>query len=145
MALDLSNLSADVLAFMAERHLATLSLTGLSSGDRPSIAQPPLHVTPVGFTYEPGANLARVITFAQSKKVRLIEAHQAAGHEVAAALSQVDGGRWLTLYGTATVSADPAVNADAMQRYADRYRPPGDRGTDRRTIIVDVTRLVGRA
>lgn len=74
----------------------------------------------------------------------MIEAHQAAGNPVAAALSQVDGGRWLTLYGTATVSAAPDVNADAMQRYAERYRPPGDRGEDRRTILVAVTRIVGR-
>lgn len=131
MALDLSNLSPEVLTFLTERHLASLSLTTSSM---------PLHVTPVGFSYDNDDRLARIITFASAKKVRLIEEAGSAS----AALSQVDGGRWLTLYGTATVSADPAVNADAEQRYAARYRPPGDRGAERRTIIVNVERMTGR-
>lgn len=131
VALDLTNLSAEVLTFMSERHLASLSLT---TDDEP------LHVTPVGFTYQADKRLARVITFAASKKVRLIEQ----GVHVQAALSQVDGGRWLTLYGRATVSADPAVNVDAEQRYAQRYRPPGDRGADRRTIVIEIDRMIGR-
>ena len=125
------DLSADALEFLTERHLATLSLVGVDGS---------LHVTPVGFTWDNATQTARVITFAQAKKVRLIES---AGTLVAA-LSQVDGGRWFTLHGAATVSADPVVNADAERRYSQRYRPPGDRGADRRTIEVDVTRIVGR-
>lgn len=126
------NLSAEVLEFLAERHLATLSIV-TTNGD--------LHVTPVGFTWDDAAGLARIITFAAAKKVRLLEAQGAA----TAAVSQVDGGRWLTLHGTATVTADPEVCADAERRYAARYRPPGDRGADRRTIEIAVTRILGRA
>lgn len=126
------DLSADALKFLAERHLATLSLVDVDGS---------LHVTPVGFTWDNETQTARVISFAQAKKVRLIES---AG-TVVAALSQVDGGRWFTLHGTAAVSVDPATNADAERRYAQRYRPPGDRGTDRRTIELNVTKIVGRA
>jgi len=125
-------LPVEALDFMAERHLATLSLVA-SDGS--------LHVTPVGFTWDDASQTARVITFAGSKKVRLI----AAETKVVAALSQVDGGRWFTLHGQATVTADPAVNADAERRYAARYRPPGDRGANRRTIELAVTTIVGRA
>lgn len=136
MALDLSNLSADVVTFLQERHLATLSLSGPELG---------LHVTPVGFTYDADLQVARVITFASAKKVRLLEQAADDDRPISAALSQVDGGRWLTLYGTATVTADAEINALAEQLYAGRYRPPGDRGADRRTIVVDVARIVGRA
>ncbi len=131
MAHDPNNLSSAALAFLAERHLATLSLVNTDGS---------LHVTPVGFTWDDETQIARVITFASSKKVRLVEA----GGSIVAALSQVDGGRWFTLYGTATATADAATNADAERRYAGRYRPPGDRGEDRRTIEVAVTKIVGR-
>ena len=125
------DLSPEALAFLTERHLATLSLIDATGQ---------LHVTPVGFTWDNDTQIARVITFAAAKKVRIIEASSS----VVAALSQVDGGRWFTLHGAATVTADPAVNADAERRYAARYRPPGDRGADRRTIEVAVRRIVGR-
>jgi hypothetical protein len=126
-----NELPAPVLDFLHERHLATLSLTSIDH---------PLHVTPVGFTWDDETAIARVITFAPSKKVRLLEGHG----PLRAALSQVDGGRWLTLYGEAVVTAAAAVNADAERRYAARYRPPGDRGADRRTIEIAVDRVVGR-
>lgn len=125
------DLDADALAFLTERHLATLSLVSASGS---------LHVTPVGFTWDNDTQIARVITFAAAKKVRLIEE---AGTMVAA-LGQVDGGRWFSLHGVATVTSDPVVNADAERRYAARYRPPGDRGADRRTIEIAVTKIVGR-
>jgi PPOX class probable F420-dependent enzyme len=126
------DLAPDVVAFMTERHLATLSLV-TDDGE--------LHVTPVGFTWDNDTQTARVITWDEAKKVRLIEA---AG-SLTAALGQVDGGRWLSLHGQATVSADPETNADAEQRYAARYRPPGDRGASRRTIEIAVTKIIGRA
>lgn len=135
MRFDPAELDDDVLAFLAERHLSTLSLT---------TSRRPLHVTPVGFTWDGVSGTARVITFAGAKKVRLIEHAASSGEPIDAALSQVDGGRWLTLYGVATVSSDPVVNADAERRYAERYRPPGDRGADRRTIEIDVAEIVGR-
>ncbi len=132
MAIAVDDLSPADLAFLTERHLATLSIVAADGS---------LHVTPVGFTWDDDTKIARVITFAGSKKVRLIES---AG-SVVAALSQVDGGRWFTLHGSATVTADPATNADAERRYAARYRPPGDRGSDRRTIELAVTSIVGHS
>jgi len=131
VALQPDELSPDHLAFMVERHHASLTLVGADGTP---------HVTPVGFTWDASTATARVITWSGAKKVRLLEEHQS----MAAALCQIDGGRWLTLHGTATVSAEPAVNADAERRYADRYRPPGDRGAERRTIEVAVTRVLGR-
>lgn len=131
MALAPDDLSPEALAFLTERHLATLSLV---------LADGSLHVTPVGFTWDDETQVARVITFAAAKKARLIDAQG----PLVAALSQVDGGRWFTLHGTATVTADRAVCADAERRYAARYRPPGDRGDDRRTIEVAVSAIVGR-
>jgi len=125
------DLGPEVIAFLTERHLGTLSLV-TPEGD--------LHVSPVGITWDDETGIARVITFASSKKVRIIEA---AG-TVSAVVSQVDGGRWLALHGMATVSSDPQVNADAERRYAARYRPPGDRGADRRTIEIVVTKMLGR-
>ena len=111
--------------------MATLSLVSADGS---------LHVTPVGFTWDNETRVARVISFAQAKKVRLVES----GGSLVAALSQVDGGRWFTLHGVATATADPAVNADAERRYAGRYRPPSDRGQDRRTIEIAVDKIVGR-
>lgn len=131
MVLDPRSLDDAALTFLRERHLATLSL--VVSGEE-------VHVTPVGFSWDNDTATARVITFAGSKKVRLLEA---AG-SLPAALAQIDGGRWFSLHGRATVTADPTVNKDAERRYSERYRPPGDRGLDRRTIEVEVTRILGR-
>ena len=118
--------------FMTERHLATLSVP------RPDGAP---HVTPVGFTWDGESGLARVITFAGAAKVRLLED----ADPVQVTLCQVDGGRWLALEGTAVVTADPERCAEGVSRYARRYRPPSDRGADRRVIEVAVSRITGRA
>jgi PPOX class probable F420-dependent enzyme len=132
VALDPLSLDEDVLAFLAERHLATLSLPR-SDGS--------LHVTPVGFTWDDEDSVARVITWSGSVKARFLDRVGSAR----AALCQVDGGRWLTLEGVATVTADPERCAEGVRRYAERYRPPGDRGPDRRVIEVRVDRVLGRA
>lgn len=121
----------DVLRFLAERHLATLTTQRRDGSPQ---------VTPVGVTYEPEARLARVITWSASYKARSVA--ERPGQQVA--LCQVDGGRWLTIYGTATVTSDPERVAEAVMRYAERYRPPKQR-TDRVVIEVDVERIVGRA
>lgn len=118
--------------FMAERYLATLSIPRATGAP---------HVTPVGFTWDSEAGLARVITFAGAAKVRLLEAAGSAP----VTLCQIDGGRWLALEGTAVVTADPQRCAEGLSRYARRYRPPSDRGADRRVIEVAVNRVVGRA
>ncbi len=130
MALDLAALPDEVFAFLAERHLATL--TTLRPDGSP-------HVVAVGFTFDPAARLVRVITFAPSRKARNVVAAPASR----AVVCQVDGGRWLALEGTAVVSDDPARVAEAVRRYADRYRQPGERA-DRVVIELTVDRILGR-
>lgn len=132
MAIDPTDPPEAVLAFLAERHLATL--TTLRPDGSP-------HVVAVGFTYEPGARLVRVITFAPSRKARNL---LGAGSGSRAAVCQVDGGRWLTLEGTAVVTDDADRVAEAVRRYARRYRQPGERD-DRVAIEITVDRVLGRA
>ncbi len=131
MALDPTDLPEDVLAFLAESHLATL--TTLRPDGTP-------HVVPVGFTYDQGDQLVRIITFSRSRKVRNL---RSAG-EGRAVVSQVDGGRWLSLEGMGSVTADPARVDEAVRRYAERYRTPGD-NPDRVAIEIRVDRILGRA
>lgn len=131
MAFDPQNLEDDVLGFLTERHLASLSLIRRDGT---------IHVTPVGFTWDDEAKLARVITWAGSKKARLLEAANGGR----AAVCQVDGGRWLTLEGEAIVNGSPDRTAIGVARYAERYRPPKDRGPDRRVIEIQVSRIMGR-
>jgi PPOX class probable F420-dependent enzyme len=128
MSVDLDALTPAVLDFLTERHLATL--TTLRADGSP-------HVVPVGFTYEPETRLARVITSGDSVKARN------AGRDGAiAALCQVDRARWLTLSGSIRVSADPDDVADAVERYAGRYRQP--RVNPRRVVLVlQVDRAMG--
>jgi hypothetical protein len=57
-------------------------------------------------------------------------------------VSQVDGIRWLTLSGPAIIERDEASVADAVERYAVRYRQP--RVNPERVVIrVDVDGLLG--
>ena len=130
MSLDPQHLSAPALAFLGERHLATL--TTLRPDGSP-------HVVPVGFSYDPAEQVVRIITSASSRKA----AH--AGRPGArAAVSQIDGGRWLTLEGPVEVSADPERVALAVAGYAARYRPPSAR-EDRVALEIHVERILGRA
>jgi len=131
MGLDVDALGSEVRAFLTERHLASLTL--LRADGSP-------HVTPVGFTWDDDARLVRVITWSGSVKARLLES-SGGGR---GAVCQVDGGRWLTLEGQATVSSDPERCGDAVDRYAARYRPPKDRGADRRVIEIAVDTIMGR-
>jgi len=128
VALDLSDLGDEVLAFLAERHLATL--TTLRADGTP-------HVVPVGFGYDPEERVARIITFDSSQKVRNI------GDGGPAALAQVDGGRWLSLEGQARVVSDPEGVARAVDAYAARFGQPGE-SASRVAIEVSVTRMMGR-
>jgi PPOX class probable F420-dependent enzyme len=124
------DLGPDTLAFLDERHLATL--TTLRPDGSP-------HVVPVGFTYDPGTGTARVITSGTSMKVRHV---RDGGARVA--LCQVEGRRWLSLEGTARVRADAAAVADAVQRYARRYRQP--RHNPARVVVeISVDRILGNA
>lgn len=118
-----------MLAFLAERHLATL--TTLRGDGSP-------HVVPVGFGFDPGARLVRIITPAGSQKA------VNASHGGRAAVSQVDGGRWLTLEGEVRLVTDADGVARAVAAYTDRYQDPRPRD-DRVAIEIDVDRVLGRA
>jgi PPOX class probable F420-dependent enzyme len=131
MALDPAALPDDVLAFLGEYHLATLTTR------RPDGSP---HVVPVGFSYDPAARVARVITWAASRKARNVAADPGGR----AVVCQVDGGRWLALEGSATVTDDPDRVAAAVEGYAARYRRPGERA-DRVAIEIAVDRVLGRA
>ena len=53
-----------------------------------------------------------------------------------------DGGRWVTFEGTCSVTNDTEICTDAVSRYAVRYSPPKDRGSDRRTITMVVSKIL---
>lgn len=126
MALHPRALPEAALAFLAERHLATL--TTLRPDGSP-------HVVPVGFTWDPDSGIARVITSGTSRKAR----NAASGRAV---LCQVDGWRWLSLEGPVRVLTDAASVRDAERRYAVRYREP--RENPRRVVLeVTVDRVLG--
>jgi F420H(2)-dependent biliverdin reductase len=131
MAHDPSALPPEVTAFVTERHLATL--TTMRPDGTP-------HVVAVGFTWDPEAGLVRVITWAGSRKARNLVARP----DSPAAVCQVEGGRWLTLEGTAVVTGDPERVAEGVRRYTERYRQPGERD-DRVVIEISVSRVLGRA
>ena len=130
MSFDPAALPDEALAFLTEYHLASLT-TARSDGSP--------HVVAVGFSYSPTDQLARVITWADSKKARNV----AAAPGGRAVVCQVDGGRWLSLEGTATVTSDPARVAAAVDGYAARYRRPSER-EDRVAIEIHVDRILGR-
>jgi PPOX class probable F420-dependent enzyme len=131
MSLDPASLSDDVLAFLDEYHLASLTTA------RPDGTP---HVVAVGFSYSAADRIARIITWADSKKARNVGASPGGR----AVVCQVDGGRWLSLEGTATVTDDPDRVAAAVEGYAARYRQPGERD-DRVAIEIQVDRILGRA
>lgn len=120
-------LSRTALDFVTERHLATL--TTLRADGTP-------HVVAVGFTWDPEAGLARVITDAASVKARNVGA---TGY---AAVSQLDGPHWLTLEGPATVHDESDIVAEAVRRYSTRYRVPRENPT-RVAILIAVSRVLG--
>lgn len=120
-------LTESALGFLTERHLATL--TTLLPDGRP-------HVVPVGFTWDAHALVARVITDGASRKARNLVSGGPA------VVAQVDGRRWISLEGDATVSSDPARVADAVARYALRYRQPRVNPT-RVVLEIAVAALMG--
>ena len=114
-------LPATALDFVTQRRLATL--TTLRPDGTP-------HVVPVGFTWDAAAGVARVTARRTSRKVR----NAAAGGR--AVLCSVEGPRWITLEGTASVVDDEAAVADALERYAARYeRTPAP---DPLRVVVEV-------
>jgi PPOX class probable F420-dependent enzyme len=127
VALTPGDLTPAATEFLTERHLATLT-TYRADGSA--------HVVPVGFTWDAEAGLARVITSGTSQKAANVR------RDGRAVLCQLDGARWLTLEGTARVAEDPAAVAEAVRRYAQRYRPP--RENPRRVALeITVRRVLG--
>ena len=132
MALDPAALSPEVLSFLTERHLATL--TTLRDDLSP-------HVVAVGFSYDEAARVARVITWADSQKATNVARMEARG--LHAAVCQVDGGRWLSLEGPVRLVTDDDGIRAGVEGYAARYRQPKER-TDRVVIEIAVERILGR-
>ena len=127
MALDPAALSPAALDFLTERHLATL--TTLRPDGSP-------HVVPVGFTWDDERRLVRVITSGESRKAR----NAALGGR--AVVCQVEGRHWIALEGVATVRTDAESVADAVQRYAARYRRPRENPA-RVVVEIAVDRILG--
>ncbi len=117
-------LSASMLEFITDRHLAVLA-TQRADGSP--------HAVPVGFTLSNG--LVRVITSASSVKARN------ARRGGRASVTQIDGGRWVTFEGPVRLQEDAATVASAVAAYAQRYRQPGDRD-DRVVIEIEVDRVM---
>jgi F420H(2)-dependent biliverdin reductase len=126
---DPHHLSSGLLELLTERHLATL--TTLRADGSP-------HVVPVGVTYDAATATARVISSGSSAKVRHVRAGQQR-----VAVCQVDGRRWISLEGTAVVRDDPRAVADAVQRYAQRYRQPRENAA-RVVLEISVDRVLGQ-
>ena len=127
---DPHDLAPGLLELLTERHLATL--TTLRADGSP-------HVVPVGVTFDAATATARVMTSGTSAKARHVRAGQKR-----VAVCQVDGRRWITLEGTAVVRDDPASVADAVERYARRYRQPRENPA-RVVIEISVDRVLGNA
>lgn len=118
----------ELLEFWTERHLCTL--TTLRADGSP-------HVVAVGATLDPAGGLARVISSSSSAHVRHVRAGQ-----TRVAICQVDGPRWATVEGLAVVRDDPASVAEAVERYAARYRTPRPNPA-RVAIEITVTKILG--
>jgi PPOX class probable F420-dependent enzyme len=129
MGLDPRALGAAELAFLTERHLATLTTVDPEGH---------LHACAVGFTFDPDTATARVITGRDSRKARNVVAGSRC------VVAQVDGPRWLSLEGPARLSVDAASVAEGEWRYAARYRDPRP-NPDRGVIVIEVERVLGRA
>jgi PPOX class probable F420-dependent enzyme len=132
MAIDPTKPDAAYLAFWNEYHFCSLTT------QRPDGTP---HLVPVGVTYDPDAGLARIIASRASRKVRNIQAAGPGGMRVA--VCQVERARWATLEGVATVSDDPEAVAEAVRRYADRYRQPKP-NPERVVIEIALDRAMGR-
>lgn len=118
-------LSDEALSFVTDYHLATLST--MSPDGR-------IHVVAVGFSYLDG--VARVITGGGSRKVANIRADDRVS------ISQVEGARWLTLQGTATIASEPEDVALGVELYTKRYRAPRV-NPERVVIVMNVEKVMG--
>jgi PPOX class probable F420-dependent enzyme len=121
------DLTDEMLAFWAERHLCTV--TTLRADGRP-------HVVPLGVALDPVARVAWAITSPASQKVANLR------RDPRVAACQVDRARWATLEGRAEVRTDAASVAEAVERYAARYRQPRE-NPDRVALRIELDRVIG--
>jgi F420H(2)-dependent biliverdin reductase len=117
------------LEFWEERHLCTV--TTLRRDGSP-------HVVPMGIVVDPSQGVAWGITSRTSQKA----ANLRAGTDPRVAVCQVDGRRWSTIEGTAEVLDDEDSVAEAVRRYAGRYRQPRE-NPDRVAIRISITSVIG--
>ena len=127
-------LTGEHLDFWRERHLCTV--TTLRRDGSP-------HVVPMGVVVDVDASgeheaVAWAITSRTSQKV----ANLRRGADSRIAVCQVDGRRWSTIEGTAEVREDPESVADAVRRYAERYRQPRE-NPDRVALRITITKVTG--
>ncbi|MEV0113550.1 pyridoxamine 5'-phosphate oxidase family protein [Streptomyces sp. NPDC050844] len=137
MAMDPLNPTPAYLSFWRERHLCTLTTP------RPDGTP---HVVPVGVTYDPEAGVARVLANKSSSKVgHILAATGMDGPGPRVAVCQVEGRRWATLEGVATVRTEEPAIAEAMRRYEQRYGRVPRPNPDRVLIEITLTRAMGKA
>ncbi|GAA1056257.1 hypothetical protein GCM10017608_27550 [Agromyces luteolus] len=112
-------------AFLAERHLATLSTLGRDGR---------IHSVPVGITYLDG--IVRVIGSRGSQK--FVNAERSGR----ASVNTVDGARWISFEGPVRILSDPGSVAFAVELYAARYRQPRP-NPNRIVLELTVERVLG--
>jgi PPOX class probable F420-dependent enzyme len=122
-------LSGEHLEFWRERHLCTV--TTLRRDGSP-------HVVPMGIVVDVENGTAWGITSRTSQKV----ANLRAGIDPRVAVCQVDGRRWSTIEGTAEVRDDADSVAEAVRRYAERYRQPRE-NPDRVAVRITISSVIG--
>ena len=121
------DLTDEMVAFWRERHLCTA--TTLRADGSP-------HVVPLGVVLDTEAGVAWAITTAGTQKAVNL------ARDPRFAACQVDRARWATLEGEAQVLSDPDAVAEAVERYAVRYKQP--KPNPRRVALrVAITRVVG--
>ncbi|MGR0319824.1 pyridoxamine 5'-phosphate oxidase family protein [Agromyces sp. ZXT2-3] len=114
-------------AFLAERHLATLSTI-----DR----RGRIHAVPVGITYLDG--IVRIIGSRGSQKFLNAE------RSGRASVNTVDGARWISFEGPVALRTDADSVALAVELYAARYRQPRP-NPERIVLELTVERVLGSA
>ena len=92
----------------------------------------------MGVVVDAPTNVAWAITSRTSQKV----ANLRAGVDPRVAVCQVDGRRWSTIEGTAEVRDDPESVAEAVSRYAERYKQPRE-NPSRVAIRITITSAIG--
>jgi general stress protein 26 len=90
----------------------------------------------MGVALDPGARVGWAITSRTSQKVANLR------RRPVVAVCQVDRGRWSTLEGHADVLDEPGSVAEAVRRYAERYRQPRE-NPERVALRISITSVIG--